>query len=88
MSEKTPITRKSLSGLFPPTKATGRTVNSKPGIVFDPGRCTGCGMCEAACSAGGSEGKGPRPSRVQVLRDGSAGTSLPCSVSTVWILSA
>ncbi len=75
MSEKTPISRERLSELFPPTKATGRTVNSKPGIVFDPSRCTGCGMCEAVCAAGGREGKGPRTSRVQVLRDDEAGTS-------------
>ena len=75
MSEKTPISRERLSELFPPTKATGRTVNSKPGIVFDPSRCTGCGMCEAVCAAGGREGKDPRTSRVQVLRDDEAGTS-------------
>lgn len=58
--------------LFPPVRARSRKVEQGPGIVFDPEKCTGCGLCESVCS---EQGESARTPRIRVLRDDVAGTS-------------
>lgn len=50
--------------LFPPRRPT---------LVLDPARCTGCGTCEAVCSARDGGPIRPELARVQVLRNEAAG---------------
>ena len=38
--------------LFEPARASGRASNARPGIVFDPAKCTGCGLCMQQCRFG------------------------------------
>ncbi len=62
--------------LFPPFRASGRAVRSGPGVVFDPAKCTGCGICESVCAGKGLQPQGgARTPRIRVLRDECAGTS-------------
>jgi len=42
-------------------------------MVFDPDRCTGCGLCELVCS--GRNGLSPDFSRIRIQREESAGTN-------------
>jgi len=42
-------------------------------MVFDPDRCTGCGTCETTCA--GRDGSVPDASRIQVLREETAGAN-------------
>ncbi len=75
MTQNTSQTLDRLRDLFPPFRAKGRTVTRGAGIVFDPAKCTGCGLCASVCAAGGSGGKEPRPPRVHLFHDAAAGTS-------------
>ncbi len=45
----------------------------EPRMVFDPGRCNGCGLCVTACS--GRDPSRPDSARIQLLRDESAGVN-------------
>lgn len=75
MSKNMNLKLERMSDLFPPAKASGRAVKSGPGVVFDPNRCTGCGLCESVCAAGGAQQGEARAPRVHVLRDAEAGSS-------------
>ena len=56
-----------LRDIFPPSRAAMRAARSRPGVVFDPGKCTGCGRCESACASGGNKPGTPRaPASSQV----------------------
>jgi len=75
MSKNMNLKLERMSDLFPPAKASARAAKSAPGVVFDPKRCTGCGLCEAVCASGGAAQGKPRAPRVHVLRDAEAGSS-------------
>ncbi|MBP3731349.1 MAG: 4Fe-4S binding protein [Mailhella sp.] len=64
-----------LRDIFPPEKASLRSARSKPGVVFDPSKCTGCGLCESVCASGGSNSEGMRAPRVHIMRGDVPGTS-------------
>lgn len=75
MSEHKNFKLERMSDLFPPVKTSGRAAKSRPGIVFDPNRCSGCGLCESVCAAGGEKQGEPRAPRIHILRDAEAGAS-------------
>jgi len=64
-----------LRDIFPPSRAAMRAARSRPGVVFDPGKCTGCGRCESACASGGNKPGTPRAPRVHVMRGAVPGTN-------------
>ena len=68
-----------LRDMFPPFRPSARVAKRQPGIVFDPERCTGCGLCVRVCEqqTDGCRdcGQHVRTSRIRILRDSTAGTS-------------
>lgn len=44
-----------------------------PNILFDPGKCTGCGTCEMVCSLRNRSVIAPASSSIKMLRDGEKG---------------
>ncbi len=75
MAQSTQDTYKKLRDIFPPFKASRRSAQSKPGVVFDPAKCTGCGRCESVCASGGAVPGKPRAPRVHIMRAAVPGTS-------------
>ncbi|MCR5814996.1 MAG: 4Fe-4S binding protein, partial [Desulfovibrio sp.] len=72
MTPNTSQPLQSLRDLFPQAKV-GKAVRSVPGLVFDPEKCTGCGLCTAVCQAGGRTGT-PRAPRIRLFHDSENGS--------------
>ena len=51
MAQSKQHTFERLRDIFPPAKASMRSARSKPGVVFDPAKCSGCGLCESVCAS-------------------------------------
>lgn len=75
MAQSKQHTFERLRDIFPPEKDSLRSARSKPGVVFDPAKCSGCGLCESVCASGGAQQGAPRSPRVHVLRSAAPGTS-------------
>ncbi|MBQ3893644.1 MAG: 4Fe-4S binding protein, partial [Mailhella sp.] len=75
MAQSNQHTFQKLRDIFPPEKASRRCAQSSSGVVFDPSRCTGCGLCESVCAAGGEKQGTARTPRVHVMRGIPAGTN-------------
>ena len=77
MSQNTSQPLDRMRDLFPPSRATGTIVRRGPGVVFDPTKCTGCGLCATACAnmVGQERKNEARASRVRLFRDAHIGTS-------------